>query len=928
MRVFKPLQLSLQTKCFSWQNKNQLAVTLLLGFPFDNKQEVLLEQDLWQFLPDQLGKDAMLDACIPKSQGEVLVYGSYYAPDGKAVTADRVQLKMGPVDKSLAVIGNRYWRTLLGPTEPEPFRELPISYEFAFGGKNYKANPTGKGMDEVDYVGEMRLPMPNIEDPDNLVTSTSQRPAPAGLGPLDIMWEQRISKAGTYDETWQRDYFPGYPPDLDWTHFNAAPEDQWIDEFWQGDEGFQLLNMHPSKTEVSGKLPAFRTRCFIEKKLDEDFLFTEVEMRAETACLFPSVETGVMIYRGVIEVKEDDAADVEHLLIAYEDITQLPRTKEYYDEALRNRLDDSKVFKYMMYTKDTIPDSERCGFARMMDGVEQDGESELVKNMEAKAEAEKQKALDMLEQQKQQLKEKLEVSGIDPAPYLEKFMIKDEPVDEPHMKGIMETMEKILPGCTQGDGKKIKAEEVDFGKFDELTDKMDAMAEAKKEEARQQLRDVIKQVEGTEAEKQVREKVEATITQMDEPPDLPRPPGDKTLENLKQQLQKVEETKQVLRVQGIPEEQLPEVDISLEEVEQKLQEAFVQMKEMYRSGAHYVDGKPPHKEPVDIIQYRLNKSLEKGEPLAGRDLSGVDFSGLDLSGLDLSGCYLEYTNFSNTKLRGSNLKRAIITHADLTNADLTDAILEECNLGASQLNGAVIANVDFGEAVLSKADLSNAKFSHCDLRDVNFLEAVMAGVAMTDCKLQGANFLEMNFTGSQFLHSELKECNFIQSQLEYCNFSNSDLSGSNFVECKLDNSRFVEACMTNVRFPADCSLRNCNFDKANMDKANLRDTDAVNSRFEQASFHQADFSGANLQNTKFYGAEGKRAMFMKSDLGGADFSSVNLMEGSLMKARLTNADLRNSNFYAVEFMNATVGGTDFSGANLDLTKLEDWSPPK
>jgi hypothetical protein len=25
-------------------------------------------------------------------------------------------------------------------------------------------------------------------------------------------------------------------------------------------------------------------------------------------------------------------------------------------------------------------------------------------------------------------------------------------------------------------------------------------------------------------------------------------------------------------------------------------------------------------------------------------------------------------------------------------------------------------------------------------------------------------------------------------------------------------------------------------------------------------------------------------------------------------------------------MNATVGGTDFRGANLDLTKLENWSP--
>ena len=324
MRVFKPLQLSLQHKTFSWENKNQFAVTLLLGFPFDREQEVLLEQDLWQFLPDQLGSDAMLDLCMPKPQGEVLVYGNYHAPGGQAVSAEQVQVKIGSVNKSLAVIGNRYWRALLAPTDPEPFTEMPISYEYAFGGKDYKKNPTGKGMDEVDVFGEMRLPMPNIEDPDNLVTSTNHRPEPAGLGPLDMMWEQRAAKTGTYDEAWQRDYFPGYPPDLDWTHFNAAPKDQWIDEFWGGDERFQILNMHPTKTQLDGSLPAFRTRCFIEKKLDNGLLFTEVEMRAETVCLFPTVETGVLIYRGVIDVKEDDASDVEHLLVAYENLDQSP----------------------------------------------------------------------------------------------------------------------------------------------------------------------------------------------------------------------------------------------------------------------------------------------------------------------------------------------------------------------------------------------------------------------------------------------------------------------------------------------------------------------------------------------------------------------------------------------------------------------------
>ena len=110
MRVFKPLQLSLLHKTFGWENKNQFAVTLLLGFPFDSEQEVLLEQDLWKFLPDQLGSDAMLDLCMPKPQGEVLVYGNYYAPGGQAVSADQVHIKMGAVDKSLAVIGDRYCR--------------------------------------------------------------------------------------------------------------------------------------------------------------------------------------------------------------------------------------------------------------------------------------------------------------------------------------------------------------------------------------------------------------------------------------------------------------------------------------------------------------------------------------------------------------------------------------------------------------------------------------------------------------------------------------------------------------------------------------------------------------------------------------------------------------------------------------------------
>lgn len=927
MRVFKPLQLSLQHKTFTWNHKNQLAVTLLIGFPFDSEQEVLLEQDLWQFLPAQL-KDAILDMCMPKPCGEVLVYGNYYAPGSRPVTADKVQLLIGSVDKSLSVIGDRYWRTLLAPTEPEPFTEMPLTYDYAFGGKSHKYNPIGKGIDEVDYFGEMRTPMPNIENPNWLITSKDARPQPAGFAPLDMMWEYRHSKMGTYDEDWLQNHYPGYPLDIDWTHFNAAPPDQWIDEFWQGGESFQLLNMHPEKPLVTGKLPAFRTRCFVEKRTDSDSLFSEVNMRAETVCLFPAVETGVLIYRGVIEVKEDDATDVDHLLVAYEDLAQQPRPKNYYDEALRNRLDEKKVFKYMMYTKDIIADSERCGFARMMDGVDKEGESELSKNMDARAEAEKQKALDMLEEQKQQLKMKLEAANIDPTPYLEKFDVKEGPPDDPHIKAIMETMEKILPGSSSGNSKNAKVDEVDFSQFDELSKQMDAMAEAKKEEAKQQLRDVIKKVEGTEAEQHIRPQVESALKQMDELPDLPRPEPDETLIAMRNQLEQVEEEKKRMLALGIAEDKLPQVDIDPEEIERQINDGFESMKEMYRQGAHYIEGKPPHKEPMDIVQYRFQKILDKGESLAGRDLAGVDLSNLDLSGRDLSDCYLEYANLTNTNLKAANLQRAVITHANLTNANLSESNLSYANLGDSILDQADLTRAKLDNAEFTKANLQGTRIIDCYLEDMNFLETNMVGVDLSGSHLKGSNFLELDFTGAHFVGSQMQECNFLKSTLKNTVFSGADLSGSNFVECNLDYSQFIEANMNNVRFPMGCSLKKCSFDRANLNHANLRDTEAEGSSFEYITFHKADFGGANLQNTKFYAAQGKGAMLIKSNLGGADFSSVNLMEGSLMKARLTNADLRNSNFYAVEFMNATVGGTDFRNANLDLTKLEDRRPDR
>lgn len=92
----------------------------------------------------------------------------------------------------LTVFGDRYWeKTSFGirPGSPSPFTEMPVRLEHAFGGKAmwdgleipYPQNPVGKGycLDEESALGN---PLPNIEDPTNLIFNWSDHVIPVGFG--------------------------------------------------------------------------------------------------------------------------------------------------------------------------------------------------------------------------------------------------------------------------------------------------------------------------------------------------------------------------------------------------------------------------------------------------------------------------------------------------------------------------------------------------------------------------------------------------------------------------------------------------------------------------------------------------------------------------------------------------------------------------
>ncbi|GAA4354409.1 DUF2169 domain-containing protein [Variovorax defluvii] len=192
------------------------------------------------------------DMVRTKLTTDVLLLGEAHAPGGVPVATLDVGFRVGPVVKRLRVTGDRVW---LGgsPSEPEPFATMPLCYERAYGGVDPASrrsarpqwdarNPAGTGF-VLDAAGAEGVRLPNIEYADRPVQGWSDRPAPAGFGPLGVHWQPRLSLAGTYDERWMRERQPLLPHDFDDRHYQCAPADQQSPQFLAGGEPVALVHL-------------------------------------------------------------------------------------------------------------------------------------------------------------------------------------------------------------------------------------------------------------------------------------------------------------------------------------------------------------------------------------------------------------------------------------------------------------------------------------------------------------------------------------------------------------------------------------------------------------------------------------------------------------------------------------------------------------
>jgi uncharacterized protein YjbI with pentapeptide repeats len=914
MKVIKPQRLAVLTRTYEYEGRFYLAVNTMAFFTFGQPQRLLSEVSMWKFVATAMGKDAVLDMGMPKQRGEFLVYGKCHAPRGEPAAAVAVRVKVGAQEKKLLVLGDRRWKKI-GPIstigEPQPFTVMDLDYSKAFGGPDFPRNPLGKGMPPAQD-GEPRL-LPNIENPARPVALPDDRPEPAGLGPIDLTWPQRFSKVGTYDDHWLKTRFPGFAADMDWSLFNAAPQDQWLPGFFAGDEAFEVAGMHPEEAVLRGKLPGCAVRCLVTQKTNGQERVEEVPTRAETLVLFPGAQRGILLFRGVMEITTDDGADIANLLVGAEEAAA-PRPLAYYKDLLALRLDKKQGAVHALNDGPLLPpmpESNSAGDA----ASEDDGMDALVRSKGLHRQNLRRRAERILAESKQKIaKLRAELIEIHQAHALPPPDLTD--ID----RGLAMTMPPDPPVPTLEEMPAFKAE------MEQVLEKARMDGLAKKAEAEAHLREVCKQ------QKLDYDEVVAAARRKGSGP--PEPIAQKTMKQLL-------DTQAELKAQNVSSPEL-EGQLADPELPKKLQAADASMMDSYRKNAHLSTEAPALAESdAARLKQEVQDAFARGENFRGRDFTGADFSGLNLAGADFSEALMEGVDFSGADLGGANFSQAVLARGNFGGAKLGQAIFSGANLGFSKLGSVQASAADFSGAVLAGADLSKANFSRANLAGCDLMGARLAGANMSGVSAAGAKFIQIDLkateanavtpdampdvdlTGLQFAGADLTKAIFLQCQMDGADFSGARLGQAIFLTAAGSQVNFSGADLENMRVVKDSRLDRSDFTGAKLKKANLRGTDLSGSVFAGADLTDADLSETRLARADLRKTDAAGVRLGKADLSGADFSGANLRQAVLQKSDLRGTVFLGASLFMADMLRVVRDEkTIFERANMKKTLLK------
>ncbi|MDI1445990.1 DUF2169 domain-containing protein [Polyangium sp. 6x1] len=883
MRVVKPQRLSVFQRVFTLRGEHHLSVGICAYFPLEAPEVPLPEDAMWQRVTPELGKGAagaepILDEGMPKPRGEILVYGTAFAPGGKASPAFAARLKLGPaekpiLDKTVYAVGKRVWKNGV-PSDPEPITEMIIAWENAFGGPSYPQNPRGMGLSPVEEEGRSVHYLPHLEDPRHMITSPRERPPPASFGALDPTLEERRAKLGTYGSEWLEKDFPGFARDIDPEAFQVAPADQRIAAYFQGGEAIALENFHPKRSRIESHVPLLHARVFVSNAetaegVAAEGALREVVTRLETVLLFPNLERGVAIFRGVIKVAEDDAGDVAVLLAGLER-ADAPKPALHYREVLIKRLDEEKGLVEALRERDLLPelppnaplfDEELSGD---MDDLLEDDEL-LEKRASLRAERDLARA-----------REDLRAAGLDPEEALPNRPGAAAPIPEG------DDLADYIQGLDA---------EADLLEKDLDTRSRDAEEKARRNCSAQGIDfDALREKSQREGGGPPKFRADTEIAQM-------------------------REIAATSRKAGAP---IPDLEARIADPRfvADLREIEASSLEAYRAHAHLF---PPAEALSDAEKAKLRAEVEAalgaGESLARRDLTGADLHGLRLAEADLREALLEGADLSDCDLSSADLSGAVLARAILKGARFEDTKLVGANLGFAEASGVRFAGAHLRDAILYKTRLDGAQLAGAELTGAEFFETRVMGADFTDADARKVQFYQLDLTEARFTGAQLGEATFLQCKGAGANFDGATLVETSFLDFSGEKASFREAQARGLTVIADSALPGADFSAADLEEANLSGVNLEGATFEGARAEGADFSEAVLRGARLASLGAREARFARADLSEADLRGANLMEAVLDKAKVPGAIFEKANLFGASLLH-TIGDdrTSFAGA--------------
>jgi hypothetical protein len=246
-----------------------------------------------------------------KPATDVILMGSAQPANPYDTQVD-VRLRLGRLDKTVHVTGDRFWVRTLGDisvSRPERFETMPLIYERAFGGLDCThSDPSKHSFEPRNPVGtgyrlrgnfEDGVRLPNLEDPHQPIRDYGDAPPPAGFSFISPDWQPRVAFGGTFDQLWMRDRMPRLPVDFDRRFFNSAPADQILPNL-KGNEPVRIENASKLGT-LSFNLPGLQPpECTVQLAGRRDM---RMQMSLDTVIINTNEDLVLLLWRAYLPVR-------------------------------------------------------------------------------------------------------------------------------------------------------------------------------------------------------------------------------------------------------------------------------------------------------------------------------------------------------------------------------------------------------------------------------------------------------------------------------------------------------------------------------------------------------------------------------------------------------------------------------------------------